>query len=227
MDFAHAMIDGQKSGVTHIPCWLITDIRSFHRYVVGGHLPIPEDPVRAGAHRTEGAQGLAGIRRRQGGQQLGGTGGQDRRAGATQLAADRRRASTSSRARVTTTTSTAATAPTTTTTATRRCPTRTCIRWASRRTTRSRSSSATSGTSGGLRTDEYARVLRADDTRRARPVRGGQHLGGGDGPQLRRRGRDHRPGHDLRLRRRQAHRRPAAETDGTQRFHSIPIGGNQ
>ncbi len=44
MDFAHAMIDGQHSGVTHIPCWLITDIRSFHRYVVGGHLPIPKVP---------------------------------------------------------------------------------------------------------------------------------------------------------------------------------------
>ena len=44
MDFAHAMIDGQRSGVTHIPCWLITDIRSFHRYVVGGHLPIAKIP---------------------------------------------------------------------------------------------------------------------------------------------------------------------------------------
>lgn len=44
MDFAHAMIDGQNSGVTHIPCWLITDIRSFHRYVVAGHLPIPKIP---------------------------------------------------------------------------------------------------------------------------------------------------------------------------------------
>ncbi|KGI69211.1 FAD-binding protein [Mycolicibacterium rufum] len=44
MDFAHAMIDGQRSGVTHIPCWLITDIRSFHRYVVAGHLPIPKVP---------------------------------------------------------------------------------------------------------------------------------------------------------------------------------------
>ena len=44
MDFAHAMIAGQNSGVTHIPCWLITDIRSFHRYVVGGHLPIPKVP---------------------------------------------------------------------------------------------------------------------------------------------------------------------------------------
>lgn len=44
MDFAHAMIEGQRSGVAHIPCWLITDIRSFHRYVVGGHLPIPKIP---------------------------------------------------------------------------------------------------------------------------------------------------------------------------------------
>jgi succinate dehydrogenase/fumarate reductase flavoprotein subunit len=44
MDFGHAMIDGQKSGVTHIPCWLITDYRSFNRYVVGGHLPIPKIP---------------------------------------------------------------------------------------------------------------------------------------------------------------------------------------
>ncbi|MGE2727384.1 FAD-binding protein [Mycolicibacterium pulveris] len=44
MDFAHAMIEGHKTGVTHIPCWLITDIRSFHRYVVAGHLPIPKIP---------------------------------------------------------------------------------------------------------------------------------------------------------------------------------------
>ncbi|OKH83499.1 3-ketosteroid-delta-1-dehydrogenase [Mycobacterium sp. SWH-M3] len=44
MDFAHAMIKGQQSGVTHIPCWLVTDIDSFHRYVVAGHLPIPKVP---------------------------------------------------------------------------------------------------------------------------------------------------------------------------------------
>ena len=44
MDFGHAMIDGQKSGITHIPCWLITDHRSFNRYVVAGHLPIPKIP---------------------------------------------------------------------------------------------------------------------------------------------------------------------------------------
>ena len=44
MDFAHAMIEGQQAGPTHIPCWLVTDIDSFHRYVVGGHLPIPKIP---------------------------------------------------------------------------------------------------------------------------------------------------------------------------------------
>lgn len=44
MDFAHAMIEGQRSGVSHIPSWLVTDIRSFHRYVVAGHLPIPKVP---------------------------------------------------------------------------------------------------------------------------------------------------------------------------------------
>lgn len=44
MDFGHAMVDGQRSGVTHIPCWLITDHRSWNRYVVGGHLPLPKIP---------------------------------------------------------------------------------------------------------------------------------------------------------------------------------------
>ena len=44
MDFAHAMIDGQRTGVAHVPCWLVTDIGSFHRYVVAGHLPIPKIP---------------------------------------------------------------------------------------------------------------------------------------------------------------------------------------
>ncbi len=44
MDFAHAMIEGQQSGIDHVPCWLVTDIDSFHRYVVGGHLPIPKVP---------------------------------------------------------------------------------------------------------------------------------------------------------------------------------------
>lgn len=44
MDFAHAMIEGQQSGITHIPCWLVTDHRSFNRYVVAGHLPLPKIP---------------------------------------------------------------------------------------------------------------------------------------------------------------------------------------
>lgn len=44
MDLGHAMIEGQRTGVTHIPCWLITDHRSWHKYVIGGHLPIPKVP---------------------------------------------------------------------------------------------------------------------------------------------------------------------------------------
>ncbi|GAA5065354.1 FAD-binding protein [Nocardia callitridis] len=44
MDFGHHMLAGQQTGVTHIPCWLITDHRSWKRYVIGGHLPIPKVP---------------------------------------------------------------------------------------------------------------------------------------------------------------------------------------
>ena len=58
------------------------------------------------------------------------------------------------------------------------------------------------GTKGGLRTDERARVLRAGRHRDRGPVRRGQRERGGNGPQLRRGRRDHRPGHDVRLHRR-------------------------
>ncbi|MBB5915462.1 succinate dehydrogenase/fumarate reductase flavoprotein subunit [Nocardia transvalensis] len=44
MDFGHAMIEGQKSGVAHIPSWLITDARSWRKYVIAGHLPLPRIP---------------------------------------------------------------------------------------------------------------------------------------------------------------------------------------
>ena len=143
MDFAHAMIEGQHSGVTHIPCWLITDIRSFHRYVVGGHLPIPKvpfAPVPTGWKVPKAWLESGVVKEANSFEELAA------KIGVPQAQSARRppTASTSWRARATTTTSTAATAPTTTTTATRRCPTPTCIRWASRRTTRSRSSSATS-----------------------------------------------------------------------------------
>ena len=44
MDFSHAMIAGEETGVAHIPCWLITDSRSWGKYVVAGHLPLPKIP---------------------------------------------------------------------------------------------------------------------------------------------------------------------------------------
>jgi 3-oxosteroid 1-dehydrogenase len=43
-EFGHAMIQGQASGTPHIPCWLITDARSWKRYVIAGHLPLPRIP---------------------------------------------------------------------------------------------------------------------------------------------------------------------------------------
>ena len=213
MDFAHAMIEGQKSGVTHIPCWLITDIRSFHRYVVAGHLPIPKvpfAPVPTGWKVPQAWLESGVVRRPTAGTNCA-------RAidvPADNLRADRRRASTNWRAAGTTTTSTAATAHTTTTTATRRCPTPTC----------------TPLEAAVLRVPDHPRRPRhlgrpAD--RRTRPrtahddsvVKGlyavGQQLGCRDGPQLRRRRSHHRPRHDLRLRGGQAHRRPVAGT-GTQ-----------
>ena len=67
------------------------------------------------------------------------------------------------------------------------------------------------GTSGGLSVDEHARVLRRDDTVVTRlyavgntsaPVMGRSYAG---------RRRDHRPGHDVRLRRGQTHCQPQAD----------------
>lgn len=43
-DFGHAVIAGQRTGVPHIPAWLIIDSRSWQRYVFAGHLPLPKIP---------------------------------------------------------------------------------------------------------------------------------------------------------------------------------------
>ncbi|WP_033287612.1 FAD-binding protein [Amycolatopsis jejuensis] len=43
-DFGHAVIAGERSGVAHIPSWLIIDTRSWRRYVFAGHLPLPRIP---------------------------------------------------------------------------------------------------------------------------------------------------------------------------------------
>ena len=57
------------------------------------------------------------------------------------------------------------------------------------------------GTKGGLRTDARARVLREDGSVIAGLYAAGNASAVGDGPQLRGRGRDDRPGHDVRLHR--------------------------
>jgi succinate dehydrogenase/fumarate reductase flavoprotein subunit len=43
-DFGHAVIAGQRSGIQHIPAWLVIDSRSWQRYVFAGHLPLPKIP---------------------------------------------------------------------------------------------------------------------------------------------------------------------------------------
>ena len=78
MDFGHAMIDGQKSGITHIP------VLAHHRSPVLQPLrrrrppADTEDPVRPGAHRSQGPDRLAGIGSRQSRDELGRDGEQDR-----------------------------------------------------------------------------------------------------------------------------------------------------
>ena len=57
------------------------------------------------------------------------------------------------------------------------------------------------GTKGGLRTDARARVLRAGRLRHPRPVRRRERQRRRDGPQLRGRGLDDRPGDDVRVHR--------------------------
>ncbi len=55
-EFGHAMIEGEASGTTYLPCWLITDARSWKRYVVAGHLPLPKipfAPVATGSEMVE------------------------------------------------------------------------------------------------------------------------------------------------------------------------------
>jgi succinate dehydrogenase/fumarate reductase flavoprotein subunit len=43
-EFGHVMVEGEATGTSHIPCWLITDDRSWNRYVIAGHLPLPRIP---------------------------------------------------------------------------------------------------------------------------------------------------------------------------------------
>ncbi len=43
-EFGHAMIEGNETGIHHMPCWLITDSHCLEQYVVAGHLPLPNLP---------------------------------------------------------------------------------------------------------------------------------------------------------------------------------------
>jgi succinate dehydrogenase/fumarate reductase flavoprotein subunit len=185
MDFGHAMIDGQRSGVTHIPCWLITDHRSFNRYVVGGHLPIPKVPfapvptgrkvpaawlesgvVKAATNWDEMAAkiGIPAAQLRETARRFNELAhkGHDDDFNRGDSVYDNYYGD-----------------PT--------LPNPNLYPLEDPPYYAFRVVLGDLGTSGGLRTDEYARVLRPDDTVVS-------------GPQLRRRGGDHRPGNDLWLR---------------------------
>lgn len=62
--FCQAQIAGQRSGVGHIPAWMILDSRAWKRNVIAGHLPLtpfPKPWKKAGtAHRADTLAELAG-----------------------------------------------------------------------------------------------------------------------------------------------------------------------
>ena len=200
------MIAGQRSGVSHIPCWLITDTRSFHRYVVGGHLPIPKipgAPVPTG--RTVPQAWLdsgwcVGGRRSTSWRSDRRAAGQLRRTAArfNELARKghdddfNRGDSVYDNYYGDPTLPNPNLYPLTT-------PPYLGVPDHPRR-------SRHIGRSAHRRARPGAALRRHGDRR---AVRGGQHLRGGHGPQLCRCRGHHRPGHDVRLRRGQAHRRPS------------------
>ena len=220
MDFGHAMIDGQKSGVTHIPCWLITDHRSWNRYVVAGHLPIPKIPgapvptgrkvpqawlesgvVKAAMNWDEMAAKI-GVPAHQ----LSETAG---RFNELAQQGPRRRFQ----------------------------PRRQRLRQLLRRSDPAQPQPVSAGRPAVLRVPHrprrsrdlgwpaYRRIRPSAAARRhrgARTVRGGQHRRAGHGPQLRRRRGDHRPGHDLRLCRSETRCGPDRQADPV-----VLIGGSK
>ena len=150
VDAVHAMYDGEATGVSHVPCWMVLDQRYRNRYLFAGLGPRQPFPGRWYQHgtivRSDTVAGLA--------EQIG--------VPADNLAATLDRFNGFAREGVDRT-STAARASTTSTTPTRR----------SRPTRRSqvidqapfyavRMVPGDLGTKGGLVTDERARVLRAD-----------------------------------------------------------------
>ena len=217
MDFAHAMIDGQHSGVTHIPCWLITDIRSFHRYVVGGHLPIPKipfAPVPTGRKVPKAWLESGVVKEANSWEELAAKIGVP----ADNLRDDRRAlqrtGAQGSRRRLQ--------------------PRRQRLRQLLRRPDPAQPQPVSAGQAALLRVPDHPRRsrhlgrpahrrIRAGAARRRQrrewPVRRRQHVGGRDGPQLCGRGRHHRARHDLRLCGRQTH------CTSTVRLSSA-IGGN-
>ena len=226
MDFAHAMIEGQNSGIAHIPCWLITDIRSFHRYVVGGHLPIPKvpfAPVPTG-WRVPKAWLESGIVKEANSfealaDQIGVPQAQLRQT-AERFNELARNGHDDDFNRGDSQYDNYYGDPT--------LPNPNLHPLGKPPYYAFQIILGDLGTSGGLRTDEFARVLRSDDStvkglyavgNTSAAVMGRSYAGGG---------RDHRPRHDVRVRRRQTHRKPAAARWRPNRFDErFTSKGNQ
>ncbi len=55
VDFGHAQIAGERSGVSHVPAWMIVDHRAFKRNIIAGHFPgtpLPKSWVESGLARV-------------------------------------------------------------------------------------------------------------------------------------------------------------------------------
>ena len=221
MDFAHAMIAGEQSGVTHIPCWLITDKRSFHRYVVGGHLPIPKipfAPVPTGWKLPKAWLDSGIVKEAGSWEELAakiGVPADALRQTATRFNELAHKGHDDDFNRGDSAYDNYYGDPT--------LPNPNLHPIGKPPYYAFQIILGDLGTSGGLRTDEFARVLRRRRRGDRRPLRRRQRLGRGDGPQLRRRRRHHRARHDLRLCGGPPHRRDRRHrtTDTPSNSHSL------
>ncbi len=62
VNFCHAMYEGDRTGVSHIPCWFVVDQKYRNRYKIGGFLPrqpIPKSWFDAGVVKR--ATSIAGL----------------------------------------------------------------------------------------------------------------------------------------------------------------------
>ena len=197
VDAVHAMYDGGGSGDPPMPAWLVFDQRYRDTYVFagrppGGRCPSGGTRARRCSGPTRWARGRGRRRRRRAGQ-------------------DRYPVQRVRRSRAGTRTSTAGDSAYDRYYGDPRCRPNPNLAPLSKAPYYAvKIVPGDLGTKGGLRTDERAPGTAPGRVGDRRPVRGRQRERVGDGPQLRRRWRHHRAGHDVRLHRRPRHGRSLA-----------------